>query len=113
MSMATRKADTTRRSQKHLLRGIDPDLLSRAAQTIRVLGHVDRIKIAEVLEAGDATVTEIQEKVELPQAIVSQHLARLRAHGIVSPTREGQNVVYSLVEPKVLHILNCIRNCDL
>jgi ArsR family transcriptional regulator len=99
--------------RRHLLRGVDPDLLSRAAQTIRVLGHVDRIKIAEVLEAGDATVTEIQERVELPQAIVSQHLARLRAHGIVASRREGQNVVYSLIEPKVLHILACIRNCDL
>jgi ArsR family transcriptional regulator len=106
-------ASTRQRPQKHLLRGVDSELLSRAAQTIRVLGHVDRIKIAEVLEAGDATVTEIQEKVELPQAIVSQHLARLRAHGIVESTREGQNVVYALVEPKVLHILNCIRNCDL
>ena len=102
-----------RTSRKHLLRGIDPELLSRAAQTIRVLGHPDRIKIAEVLEAGDATVTEIQEEVELGQAIVSQHLARLRAHGIVASRRDGQNVVYSLVEPKVLHILNCIRTCDL
>jgi len=108
-----KSATTHRPAQRHLLRGVDPDLLNRAAQTIRVLGHPDRIKIAEVLEAGDATVTQIQEKVELPQAIVSQHLARLRAHGIVASTREGQNVVYSLVEPKVLHILNCIRNCDL
>jgi len=102
-----------RTTRKHLLRGMDPDVLNRAAQTIRVLGHADRIKIAEVLEAGDATVSEIQEKVDLPQAIVSQHLARLRAHGIVASKRAGQNVVYSLVEPKVLHILNCIRTCDL
>ena len=100
-------------AERYLLRGVEPELLNRAAQTIRVLGHADRIKIAEVLEAGDATVTAIQEAVELPQAIVSQHLARLRAHGIVAATREGQHVVYSLVEPKVLHILNCIRNCDL
>jgi ArsR family transcriptional regulator len=112
--MATKRHPSTRRTpSRHLLRGVDPELLNRAAQTIRVLGHVDRIKIAEVLEGGDATVTEIQENVDLPQAIVSQHLARLRAHGIVASTRDGQNVVYSLVEPKVLHILNCIRNCDL
>lgn len=98
---------------KHLLRGIDPDLLTRAAQTIRVLGHPDRLKIAEVLEGGDATVSEIQEKVGLPQAIVSQHLARLRALGIVDSTRDGQHVIYALVEPKVEHILRCIRTCDL
>ena len=112
--MPTKTPTSARRTRTaHLLRGVDPALLNRAAQTIRVLGHADRLKIAEVLEAGDATVTEIQEQVELPQAIVSQHLARLRAHGIVASTREGQNVVYSLVEPKVLHILSCIRECDL
>jgi ArsR family transcriptional regulator len=103
----------SRTTKQNILRGIDPEVLNRAAQTIRVLGHADRIKIVEVLEGGDATVTEIQEKVGLPQATVSQHLARLRAHGIVQSTREGQNVVYALVEPKVTHILNCIRTCDL
>jgi DNA-binding transcriptional ArsR family regulator len=96
-----------------LLRGIDPALLNRAADTIRVLGHPDRIKIVEVLEERDATVSEIQDAVELSQPIVSQHLARLRAHGIVASTRDGQHVTYSLVEPKVEHILRCIRQCDL
>ena len=98
---------------KPLLRGIDPELLTRAADTIRVLGHPDRLKIVEVLEVRDASVSEIQEKVGLSQPIVSQHLARLRAHGIVDSTREGQHVIYSLVEPKVEHILRCIRTCDL
>lgn len=101
------------KTHRHLLRGIDPELLARAAETIRVLGHADRLKIVEVLEGGDATVSEIQEKVELPQAIVSQHLARLRGHGIVESSREGRHVVYSLLEPKVEHILRCIRTCDL
>jgi len=99
--------------EKPLLRGIDPELLTRAADTIRVLGHPDRLKIVEVLEVKDASVSEIQEKVGLSQPIVSQHLARLKAHGIVESTREGQHVIYSLVEPKVEHILRCIRTCDL
>jgi len=104
---------TTKKTNQPLLRGIDPELLTRAADTIRVLGHPDRLKIVEVLEIKDASVSEIQEKVGLSQPIVSQHLARLRAHGIVEPTREGQHVIYSLVEPKVEHILRCIRTCDL
>jgi ArsR family transcriptional regulator len=103
----------TRAQKQNLLRGIDPELLNRAARTIRVLGHPDRLKIVEVLEAGEATVTAIQERVGLPQAIVSQHLARLRAHGIVDCRRDGQHVIYSIVEPKVEHILRCIRTCDL
>jgi ArsR family transcriptional regulator, zinc-responsive transcriptional repressor len=104
---------TPTKKKEPLLRGIDPEVLTRAADTIRVLGHPDRIKIVEVLEGGDATVTEIQDEVGLSQPIASQHLARLRAHGIVESTRDGQHVVYSLVEPKVEHILRCIRTCDL
>ncbi|MDH3206189.1 MAG: metalloregulator ArsR/SmtB family transcription factor [Gemmatimonadota bacterium] len=104
---------TPTKGRPRLLRGIDPALLTRAADTIRVLGHPDRIKIVEVLEERDATVSEIQDEVELSQPIVSQHLARLRAHGIVDSTRDGQHVIYSLVEPKVEHILRCIRQCDL
>lgn len=104
---------TPTKKKAPLLRGIDPEVLTRAADTIRVLGHPDRIKIVEVLEGGDASVTEIQEKVGLSQPMVSQHLARLRAHGIVESSRDGQHVIYALVEPKVEHILRCIRTCDL
>ena len=103
----------TQKPAQPLLRGIDPDLLTRAADTLRVLGHPDRLKIVEVLEVQDASVSEIQESVGLSQPIASQHLARLRAHGIVEATRDGQHVIYSLVEPKVEHILRCIRTCDL
>ena len=68
----------TNTETKPLLRGIDPKQLARAADTIRLLGHPDRLKIVEVLEYGESTVSEIQEKLGLPQAIVSQHLANLR-----------------------------------
>ena len=96
-----------------LIQGIAPEQLERAAATIRLLGHPDRLRILEVLEMGESTVTDIQEQVELPQATVSQHLAKLRAHSIVAADRVGQNVYYSVVEPKVELILQCIRQCDL
>lgn len=97
---------------KSLIHGIAPAQLERAAATIRVLGHRDRLRILEVLETSESTVTDIQEQVELPQATVSQHLAKLRAQGIVAADRVGQNVYYSVVEPKVRLILECIRQYD-
>ena len=95
-----------------LLRGIDPTQLSRAAETIKMLGHPDRLKIVEILESGDSTVSEIQAQLDLPQAIVSQHLAKLRGLGIVAARRDGIHVHYRVMEPKVRHILECIRKCD-
>jgi ArsR family transcriptional regulator len=102
----------TQATKKPLLRGIDPEALSRAADTIKLLGHPERLKIVEILEAGEATVSEIQEKLGMPQAIVSQHLAKMRGYGIVAAEREGVHVYYRVLEPKVRHILECIRRCD-
>ena len=102
-----------RKTRMALVRGIDPKTLSRVADTIKLLGHPTRLKIVEILEGGDATVTDIQDKLDLAQAIVSQHLAKLRGHGIVDAERDGVHVYYRVVEPKVRHILDCIRKCDL
>ncbi len=95
-----------------LLRRIDPALLARAAEIIKMLGHPERLKIVEVLERREATVSEIQEAIGTPQAIVSQHLARMRGCNIVAAQRDGNHVRYRVVEPKVHHILHCIRECD-
>lgn len=98
--------------KRPLLRRLDPALLTRAAEIIKMLGHPERLKIVEVLERGDATVSEIQEAIGIPQAIVSQHLARMRGCNIVAAQREGSFVRYRVIEPKVHHVLNCIRECD-
>jgi len=99
--------------QDQLIRAVNPEVLRRAAEIIRMLGHPGRLKIVEVLEHGEASVGTIQEAVGLKQAIVSQHLAKMRAAGILEARRDGQNVYYSVIEPKVGHILQCIRSCDM
>lgn len=98
---------------KQLVRSISPATLSRAADIIRMLGHPERLKIVEVLERGEATVSAIQDTLDLPQAVVSQQLAKMRGCGIVAQRREGVHVHYRIVEPKVHHILHCIRTCDM
>lgn len=60
---------------------LDPALLDRAASVIKCLGHPLR------------------------------QLATLRRHGVVTARRDGPFVRYSIAEPKVLHILACIRGC--
>lgn len=99
--------------KKRLVRTVDPQVLRRAAEIIKLLGHPVRLKIVEVLEADEATVSEIQEQLGLAQAIVSQHLAKLRGAGVVVARREGVHVIYQLTENKVPHILKCIRTCDM
>jgi DNA-binding transcriptional ArsR family regulator len=99
--------------KSHLIRKVNPKILSRAAEIIKMLGHSERLKIVEVLESGEASVSDIHEAVGLSQPTVSQHLAKMRGTGIVTARREGVNVYYHVIEPKVWHILNCIRTCDM
>jgi ArsR family transcriptional regulator len=99
--------------KKALIRTIDPAALAKAADVIKVVGHPDRLRILEFLEEEEKAVGEIQECLDMPQAIVSQHLAKMRGWDIVEARRDGIHVYYRIIEPKVVHILDCIRHCDL
>ena len=111
LSLAPHGPPVTPRSRP-LLRGIDARVLKRAAEIIKLLGHPERLKIVEVLEAGEHTVGELCELSGLEQAICSQHLRRLRGLHVVEGRKDGQHVIYRLIEPKVPMILDCIRKCD-
>lgn len=90
---------------------IDPTTLARAAAVIKCLGHPLRLQLLEALESGDLSVTELQKCTGATQTMVSQQLATLRGHGVVDFRRDGPFVRYTIREPKVRHILDCIRGC--
>ncbi len=92
---------------------IDSWVFERAARVIRVLGHPLRLRILESLEIGERNVTDLQDELETTQAVISQQLAILRSEDVVASRREGSRVYYRIIEPKVSHILDCIRQCDL
>ena len=90
---------------------IDPVLLEQAAGVIKCLGHPLRLQLLDAMEGGEMTVGELELRTGATQATVSQQLAILRGHGVVAARREGPFVRYSIIEPKVHHILACIRGC--
>lgn len=92
---------------------LDPRVLAEAADMVRVLGHPVRLRIVELLEPGEQTVTQLQEGLEAPQALVSQQLAKMRAAGIVAGRRCGSNVWYSISDARVVRMLDCLRHCEL
>ncbi|MBF8289264.1 MAG: transcriptional regulator, ArsR family [Chloroflexi bacterium] len=92
---------------------VAPMVMERAARVIRVLGHPLRLRLLEALEAGERNVTDLVAASGASQALVSQHLASLRAEGVVGFRRDGPRVYYRITEPKVHRILDCIRDCDM
>ena len=62
----------------------------------KAMADVNRLKIVRRLVAGDATVTELTDHVGLSQPLVSWHLGRLRAAGVVETRRNGRETVCRL-----------------
>jgi len=92
---------------------LDPRVLAEAAEMVRALGHPVRLRIVELLEHGEQTVTQLQESLDAPQALVSQQLARMRSAGIVAGRRNGSNVWYAIADPRVVRMLDCLRHCEI
>ena len=101
-----------RAQRRVVLRRVNRRVLERAANILKLLGHPERLMILEVLESGELTVGDICSACSLEQAICSQHLRRLRQLEVVACRKAGLHVYYRVVEPKVRHILNCIRIGD-
>ncbi len=87
-----------------------PTLQDFKADLFRTMASPARIRILEALrEAGSLTVGEIQQRAAIEAANASQHLAIMRARGIVEARREGTSVWYSVPEPAIFELLDTAR----
>ena len=71
------------------------------AHTLRQISHPDRIRLLFKLQGGDLTVNELADLLEITATRVSQHLAVLRAIGLVETEAQAQRRVYRLSQPEL------------
>jgi DNA-binding transcriptional ArsR family regulator len=84
--------------------------LARMAEALRVLAHVQRLRVIEFLERhGPAPVHQIRLSVGGAQGALSQHLVKMRQAGLIACERRGKEVWYAIANPDSLTILNCMR----
>jgi DNA-binding transcriptional ArsR family regulator len=69
------------------------------ARFLGVLAHPYRIHIVEELRGGERDVNALQAALGISHSGVSQHLALLRAHRLVTDRRVGRRVFYRLLQP--------------
>lgn len=79
------------------------------ADFFRALGHPLRIRILEILSAGDRTVQELQQRLAVEQPVVSQQLAVLRSKRIVAARKLGTTMHYTLSDPLITKLLAVAR----
>jgi DNA-binding transcriptional ArsR family regulator len=68
----------------------------RAAEYLKALANPWRLRILCTLVDGPLAVGVLASRIGAREALVSQHLMRLRAEGLVRTERFGQSVHYSL-----------------
>jgi len=84
-------------------------LIGLIAQRFRVLAEPMRIKLLDQLRGGDATVSELQEALGATQQNVSKHLGILHGAGMVTRTKDGNHVRYSIADEGVFEL--CEQVC--
>jgi ArsR family transcriptional regulator, arsenate/arsenite/antimonite-responsive transcriptional repressor len=80
----------------------------------RAFADPTRLRILNVLAAGELCVCDLVEVLGLPQPTVSRHLAVLRREGLVEVTRDWKFAHYQLAEPSHdVHgnLVACVRSC--
>ena len=98
-----------------------PHALPLAAPTVadldtlfRAFADPTRLRLLNVLAAGELCVCDLVELLALPQPAVSRHLAALRRAGLVDVAREWRFMHYRLAESgHTVHgnLVACVRSC--
>ena len=78
------------------------DITILQAEVLKTLASPKRLEILHALAQGPLEVGRLAEAMGMSQPNASQHLAVLRAAGVVEAERDGREVRYRLVDPDVI-----------
>jgi ArsR family transcriptional regulator len=87
------------------------------ASILKSIANPERLLILCILSQEKMTVGELEDKVDLSQSALSQHLAKLRNAEMVKTERHGKFIYYEIADPKImklfetLHELYCPTDC--
>ena len=80
-----------------------------ASLLLKAIGNPARLMILCTLFQGEFTVGELNERIDMSQSNLSQHLAVLRREGLVRTRREAQTIFYSLESVEVQTVMACLH----
>lgn len=82
----------------------------RYAAISRALADPKRLCVLETLARGERSVGELSREASCHVPNMSQHLAVLRAAGLVASRREGSTVYYRLTDARILEAYRLIKS---
>jgi len=83
---------------------------SEAARLLAALANQHRLAVLCELVGGERSVGELVKAVDLTQSALSQHLAKLRAAGIVATRRNAQTIYYRLASTAASDVMKTLAD---
>ena len=80
-----------------------------AAQLLKALANESRLMILCSLVQSELNVSELNDRVDLSQSALSQHLAWLRRENLVQTRRDAQTIYYSLQGTKAKEVIQVLQ----
>lgn len=80
---------------------------------LKMMAHPVRLRLLDSLnEHGESNVMTLQERLDLSQSTVSQHLAKLRDGKMIKARREQTKIFYEISNPLIPGILSALKELD-
>ena len=83
-------------------------VLESAAECLRTIAHPCRLRMIEILLKEERPVGELAKACSIPSNMASEHLRILKDRGLLKSRRQGRNVFYTVAEPMLGMIINCV-----
>lgn len=75
---------------------------------LKSLSHPSRLMIVCTLVQGEFCVSDLEEKLDIHQPHLSQHLTSLRDAAVVATRREGKKIYYRLSEDRAAQLIGAL-----
>lgn len=76
---------------------------------LKILSEPARLKIILALNEGELCVNHIVEAINGNQSAVSHQLRTLKDNKVIKSRRQGQSIVYSLIDEHIMQIVNLVK----
>ena len=70
--------------------------IQKLSALLKIVGDTSRLQLLCILSQGTHCVCELIQNATLSQSLISHHLHDLKAAGLVTSSRQGQKIFYSL-----------------
>jgi len=88
---------------------VEAMVFERQADICKAFASPLRLQILDLISKGECGATELQKKLKVSKANLSQHISILKSAGIISTRRDGKHLYYTLTIPEVKEACQLIR----